>query len=181
MDFLMRREVEIYYMMLLVIPIASAFVILTAILIGLEWILQRASVEQSVFKGLRSIAGEVKKCVLRGALLGGIMSVLGVLPGLCVAWLVFQDADVQMLKVAAPVSTLIGLSSSILLFLFRKGAFRKIVSLSWPILQYMYMFIPDDEISLVNYRRALIWRLLGWLLGSFWPVICTNLLLRYPY
>jgi len=179
MSQLQDKEVTAYYVAVLAVPIGAGFIVLVAALTGVECILRRISDKQSGLKDSRSISREVLARVGCGALLGGILSALGALPVFYVTRLITQDASLQMLRIAAPVSTLVGILLSMLLFLFRKGAFQKIMALSESILERM--FILDDEMPLANHRRALIWGILGWLPGSFWPVICTSLLLRYPY
>ena len=162
---LLEREIHGYYVALFIIPIAIGFVILTAVVIVIEWVLHRSTGRPD----LRSIAWEVQACVAGGAMLGGIMTLLGALPGWIVAQLIVGDANLHTLKVAALVSTLISISVSVILFLLQKGAFRK------------DGFILGDELSPADNRRFLIWRILGWLLGSFWPVIGVSFLLRHPY
>jgi hypothetical protein len=169
MDYLLEKEINGYYMALLIVPTATALVILAAASTGAEWVLRRVTGKSVGFRDLRSIFGEVLNCVGRGTFLGVPMSILGVLPGLSVAWLVVGNASLRMLKIAAPVSTLVGISSSAILFLLQKWGFRK------------DRLIIEGELSLVNDRRSLIWVAFGWLLGVSWPVTGVSFLLRYPY
>ena len=152
----LERQIAAYYMALLVVPIASVFVILIAVVTGVELVLRRATGRPTSFKDLRSIAREVSEYFGGGALVGGIMSTLGLLPGLGIAWLIVRDAGVPMFKLAAPIATLIG--SLVILLFFRKA------------------------LSLNTDRKAHFWwGILGVVLGVSCPVIGIIFWLRYPY
>jgi hypothetical protein len=158
------RDIGVYQFMVFAFPVAIGILVLTAVITGVEWVSNRATGKQLDFRGLRSIAGEVLKHVVGGAIIGGCVSILGVLPGLGVAWLVLRDVSMSMFRIAAPVATLIGILT---LFCLRG---HRIIH-----------FFFSTRLALRDDRKSLVWGTTGWLLGAFCPAIGFTVLLRYPH
>ena len=85
-------------------PVVVGATILAGIVIVIEWGIRRGTGRPAAFSDLRSISAEVSMHVICGAVFGSVISILGLLPGLGIAWLVIRDAGIPMLKLASPIA-----------------------------------------------------------------------------